>query len=275
MAGVPVRNHRQAPVLLEETMGPSPGKESRSAIQLSSLAAWAAWKSLPLPGSTGSKSRGDRRPERMQCELSPIMRSPILMTMYGRADGYGVGVAGWAHRPVHFRPGLSHVRLSIKGGIPLGRSDFELYYSFQCRGQAMLTAIDQPEEQDPQVERRYSPAIQVTAAHPVKRPSISFDLWGICRAMAETDLLLSEGEAACSRAVTNGSVSTAITCPHRLGTLLGKKVVLFNGASNPFGKLRPLADPAGLPEVVDHRPGLTAAAPWTTAMGFSPEKSGH
>jgi polysaccharide pyruvyl transferase CsaB len=167
-------------------------------------------------------------------------------------------------------------RLSIKrGGIPLGKILISGYYGFSNAGdEAMLTAIvTSLKEQDPQVELTVlSGHPEVTARlHPVKAIH-RFDLWGICRAMAGTDLLLSGGGSLLQNVTSRLSLYYYLSII-ALGTLLGKKVMLFAQGIGPirgsFSRwlTRLVCQKVDLITVRDD-----GSLDDLKAMGFSPEK---
>ena len=138
----------------------------------------------------------------------------------------------------------------------------------------MLTAIvTSLKEQDPQVELTVlSGHPEVTARlHPVKAIH-RFDLWGICRAMAGTDLLLSGGGSLLQNVTSRLSLYYYLSII-ALGTLLGKKVMLFAQGIGPirgsFSRwlTRLVCQKVDLITVRDD-----GSLDDLKAMGFSPEK---
>lgn len=149
------------------------------------------------------------------------------------------------------------------------------YYGFSNAGdEAMLTAIvTSLKEQDPQVELTViSGHPEITARlHPVKAIH-RFDLLGICRAMAGTDLLLSGGGSLLQNVTSRLSLYYYLSII-ALGALLGKKIMLFAQGIGPIqGKFsrwltRLVCQKADLITVRDD-----GSLDDLKAMGFGPEK---
>lgn len=110
------------------------------------------------------------------------------------------------------------------------------YYGFSNAGdEAMLTAIvTSLKQQDPQVELTViSGNPEVTARlHPVKAVH-RFDLPGICRAMAGTDLLLSGGGSLLQNVTSRLSLYYYLSLI-ALAAVMGKKIMLFAQGIGPI-----------------------------------------
>ena len=110
------------------------------------------------------------------------------------------------------------------------------YYGFSNAGdEAMLTAIvTSLKQQAPQVELTViSGHPEVTARlHPVKAIH-RFNLWGILRAMAGTDLLLSGGGSLLQNVTSRMSLYYYLSIIGLAG-LLGKKIMLFAQGIGPI-----------------------------------------
>ena len=123
-----------------------------------------------------------------------------------------------------------------RGGIPLGKILISGYYGFSNAGdEAMLTAIvTSLKQQDPQVELTViSGNPEVTARlHPVKAVH-RFDLPGICRAMAGTDLLLSGGGSLLQNVTSRLSLYYYLSLI-ALAAVMGKKIMLFAQGIGPI-----------------------------------------
>ncbi len=123
-----------------------------------------------------------------------------------------------------------------RGGIPLGKILISGYYGFSNAGdEAMLTAIiTSLKQQDPQVELTViSGNPEVTARlHPVKAV-YRFDLPGICRAMAGTDLLLSGGGSLLQNVTSRLSLYYYLSLI-ALAAVMGKKIMLFAQGIGPI-----------------------------------------
>ena len=123
-----------------------------------------------------------------------------------------------------------------RGGIPVGKILISGYYGFSNAGdEAMLTAIvTSLKQQDPQVELTVlSGHPEITARlHPVKAVH-RFDVPGIIRAMAGTDLLLSGGGSLLQNVTSRLSLYYYLSIIG-LAALMGKKIMLFAQGIGPI-----------------------------------------